>query len=307
MSQYNIFEVIILKTLGEHIRELRLNKKMKQEDLAEAAGITKASISGYELNKRNPPYRVIHDIAKALSVPESDLLQYITLDESDDSFKYAIGHDRVPETINGVEYATVLSDPIGDETPMLQMAFAASLNNLSNEGRRVALQRVKELCFVPMYKRTVANLLREFIYSRWKLSYTLLEESDFQKLCADESNPSVNMESFWHLRHIILQRKGSANITKIWDFVYYSFNTDIDEPDISPILCSEMSQYQPGCSVGFIFDNHFAFQCFYNTYQEHKRVSQPYGEFGKSNKTLFLCIEKSSLNIIDIKEYDPNI
>lgn len=296
-----------MKTLGEQIRELRLSRKMKQEELAEAAGITKASISGYELDKRIPPYRVLHDIAKALDVPESTLLSYMTSGENDDSFKYPVEPDGFSYTENGICYTDIISDPIGNELPLQYMALTEALNKLSNEGRKIAVQRVNELCYIPMYQRKMSNILRGYIYGRYKLIYTLLEESEPEKLHIDDSLPETSGSS-WNVRHIVLQRTTSGNTTKIWDFAYYTFDGDTDEPDVDQILYSKIGRYQPGCSLGFIFDNYFSFNRFYNLYKERKDAGKLHEDSEKSSSmTIFMNIEKDSLDIKDVREYATNI
>lgn len=140
----------MLKTLGKYIREQRLIKNMKQEDIAAVARITKASISGYELDRRIPPYRVLHNIAKALDVPESTLLSYITADKKDDS-----SSDRSSYTKDKICYTDTISDPIEDELSLQYTALTNAFNKLSNEGRKIAVQRVKELCYIPMYQRSI--------------------------------------------------------------------------------------------------------------------------------------------------------
>lgn len=296
-----------MKTLGEHIRALRLSRKMKQEELAEAAGITKASISGYELDKRIPPYRVLHDIAKALDVPESTLLSYMTLDENDISPKYFIESEGSPYTLKGICYTNMISDPIDDELPLQYMALTEALNKLSNEGRKIAVQRVNELCYIPMYQRTLPNSLCGYIYDRYKLRYTLLEISEPEKLYIDDPFPEIDGTS-WNVRRIILQRTTGGSTTKIWDFSYYTFDGDTDEPDVGQILCSKMSQYQPGCSLGFIFDNYFAFDRFYSLYKAGRDAGRFHEDSEKnSSMIIFMNIEKDSLDIKDVREYAANI
>lgn len=291
-----------MKTLGEYIREQRLMKNMKQEDLAAAAGITKASISGYELGRRMPPYRVMHDIAKALDVPESTLLSYMTADEKDDSLS-----DRFPYTEDGICYTDVISDPIGDELPLQYMALTEALNKLSNEGRKIAVQRVNELCYIPMYQRSISNILRGYIHGRYKLIYTLLKESHPEKLQTPCGSDETSGPS-WNVRHIILQRLTSGNTKKIWDFAYYSFDEDTDEPDVEQILYSKTNQYHPECNLGFIFDNYFAFDRFYSLYRAGKCSGQAYENSEKSStRVIFMYIEKDSLDIKDVREYDANI
>jgi transcriptional regulator with XRE-family HTH domain len=67
--------------LGNAIKELRKNKKLSQEKLAELAGIRQASLSQIENGKR-PGIETLKRISNALQVPESMI--YIMGMEKDD-------------------------------------------------------------------------------------------------------------------------------------------------------------------------------------------------------------------------------
>lgn len=41
-------------TIGEKIKELRINKGLKQSELAEKAGVSRVAIGNYERNARQP-------------------------------------------------------------------------------------------------------------------------------------------------------------------------------------------------------------------------------------------------------------
>jgi transcriptional regulator with XRE-family HTH domain len=58
--------------LGEAIRQLRNKRRLSQEDLAHAAGVTTGTISAIERGNSNPTWGTVKRIAKALdvSVPE---------------------------------------------------------------------------------------------------------------------------------------------------------------------------------------------------------------------------------------------
>jgi transcriptional regulator with XRE-family HTH domain len=58
---------------GERIRELRAERGLSQEDLAECSGLHRTYISGIERGVRNPTLSIILQIASALKVHPSEL------------------------------------------------------------------------------------------------------------------------------------------------------------------------------------------------------------------------------------------
>lgn len=64
----------ILETVGERIKAERKKLKLTQEGLADLMNMTKQQISNYELNKRQPDYKTLVDIAKRLNVSTDYLL-----------------------------------------------------------------------------------------------------------------------------------------------------------------------------------------------------------------------------------------
>ena len=54
--------------LGAAIRELREQRKLSQEDLAHAAGVTVGTLSTIERGKSNPTWATVKGIATALDV-----------------------------------------------------------------------------------------------------------------------------------------------------------------------------------------------------------------------------------------------
>ena len=63
-----------MKTIGEKILILRENLNMKQKELADLAGITEATLSRYENNKREPRGEIVTRLAKILNVSTDYLL-----------------------------------------------------------------------------------------------------------------------------------------------------------------------------------------------------------------------------------------
>ena len=60
---------------GKKVKELRLQKKMSQGDLAKILGVHPTYISGIERGVRNMALKNIEKLAKALGVTPSELLQ----------------------------------------------------------------------------------------------------------------------------------------------------------------------------------------------------------------------------------------
>jgi transcriptional regulator with XRE-family HTH domain len=63
------------KSLGIRIRSLRVEHRMTQEDLADAAGLHVTYLSMIEHGKRNPSLQVLQGIAKALRSTLSSLFE----------------------------------------------------------------------------------------------------------------------------------------------------------------------------------------------------------------------------------------
>ena len=69
-------------TMGQRIKTARTNLKISQLDLAEMIGVRKQAISNYEADRRDIKVSVLKDIAKALHVSASYLIE--DTDEQED-------------------------------------------------------------------------------------------------------------------------------------------------------------------------------------------------------------------------------
>ncbi|MGU3473906.1 helix-turn-helix domain-containing protein [Paenibacillus sp. D51F] len=55
-------------TMGDRLRELRLNKNMSQEEVSKKIGITRSAYSHYEINNRQPVYETLIKLATFFEV-----------------------------------------------------------------------------------------------------------------------------------------------------------------------------------------------------------------------------------------------
>ncbi len=65
------------KTAGEKLKELRLNCRMTQDDIAELLGMSRTSFSKYENGAANPPLNVLRKLSSIYNVP----IEYLIHDE----------------------------------------------------------------------------------------------------------------------------------------------------------------------------------------------------------------------------------
>ena len=62
--------------LGDRIKNLRKDRKMKQIELAVEVGVDARTIVAIEAGKRNPTLKTINKLARALEIPVHELLKF---------------------------------------------------------------------------------------------------------------------------------------------------------------------------------------------------------------------------------------
>lgn len=67
---------IILKTFGDHLRRLRLERGLSQEKLSLLADISKNQVGNIERGEVNVTLTTSISLAKALNIPLSDFFSY---------------------------------------------------------------------------------------------------------------------------------------------------------------------------------------------------------------------------------------
>ncbi len=66
----------LLKTFGEHVRKLRVERNLSQYELADTANISRSQIKGIEKGEINPSLCTIAVLADALGMPISELTNF---------------------------------------------------------------------------------------------------------------------------------------------------------------------------------------------------------------------------------------
>ncbi|MCX6199415.1 MAG: helix-turn-helix transcriptional regulator [Bacteroidetes bacterium] len=67
-----------VKAFGVHLRQLRDAKKLSQQELADLADVAKITIQRIENGKYSATIDVLISIARALKIPLSDLINFLT-------------------------------------------------------------------------------------------------------------------------------------------------------------------------------------------------------------------------------------
>jgi transcriptional regulator with XRE-family HTH domain len=60
--------------IGEKLKQVRTRRLLTQEELAEKAGVSAATVVNIERNNQEPHFRTIRKLAKALDVDPTELL-----------------------------------------------------------------------------------------------------------------------------------------------------------------------------------------------------------------------------------------
>ena len=64
----------IRRSLGQRIRDCRLELNLTQEDLADSTGLDRGYLSSIENGRRSPGLDVLYLLARGLNLPLADLL-----------------------------------------------------------------------------------------------------------------------------------------------------------------------------------------------------------------------------------------
>lgn len=176
-----------MATLGENIKKARIKKGITQEELATALNTTKATISRYELGKREPRSDQLKEIAKALNVTVAYLegievvdvidligalqrkdyrsveqimnLQAGSLDHFPDDELDTLGSQILQKSaseLNINDITACIREHFGEVTEydyVIISSILKSLSMLNEKGQSQAVFRIDELTAIPWYRK----------------------------------------------------------------------------------------------------------------------------------------------------------
>lgn len=155
-----------LLNTGKLIKLRRKELNMTQEELAVAAGTTKAAISHYELGRREPRFAQLQAIAKVLGLSLQELSG--EPEEPRITIEYTPGQAAVPDEEDWTEeeyFKEKLQGrpkaQIPKEQDMYFKEIASHWAKLNKKGKREAVKRIKELSELPEYQAPPEHDLSE--------------------------------------------------------------------------------------------------------------------------------------------------
>lgn len=268
-------------SLGERIKQLRVKKNMSQEALAEAAGITKASVSNYERNKRQPQYPAVQAIARALGVPVFELFDGVD------------GKDNVE---------SLLEERRVDNIRARRMKrISETFERLSDEGQLELIKRAEELVWVPQYRVSVPEALLRHINDQYGAGYELAAVKE--EVLPDTSKAKDCQIS---IRHIILKRESTTGIF-CWHLMYYQLNEMLDNSIVEEIVSQYDYSENRVDKYSFVLDNKNIFDQFCNCLYT-KRGYDDVDDFSSGNvnkpEIIFFLIDKETYEIKDVSSME---
>lgn len=264
-------------SLGERMKQMRVRKNMTQDALAEAAGITKASVSNYERNQRQPQYPAVQAIANALGVSVSEL------------FEDADGKENAKDLVK--------ERRVDNIRERRMKRIGAVFDRLSDEGQMELVRRAEELVFVPAYRLSLSEVLQRYINDKHDAEYEISENNEEEHVYSSEDE-----DYQIHVRHIVLKRESGAGIFQ-WHFMYYQLKGMIDDSVVKDIVSGYENYEDCQDRYSFVLDNKDCFNQFYNclcdirAYDDLDDFSP--GDDNKPEITFFL-IDKETWEIMDV-------
>ena len=81
-------------SIGKRLKEARIMRKMTQEDLATAAGVTKGAIGNYETEVSSPKETILIKLMEVLQIDANYLYQDYITQENDDQARLEALHQN---------------------------------------------------------------------------------------------------------------------------------------------------------------------------------------------------------------------
>lgn len=113
-------------TIGNTLKDRRINLNIKQEDVAEQMGVTVQTVSKWERDLTEPKASQVHQLGKVLQLSEKEICQGKALENKGNPFdfvrKVSILMSEVPQT----ELLVGMQEFIDDENGFLEMLAGIS-------------------------------------------------------------------------------------------------------------------------------------------------------------------------------------
>ncbi len=141
--------------IGNNIRNIRKQKNMTLQQLADILRCSQQNISQYESGKRIPKLKTVQKIANALNVNINDLLE----SPLDDSPLYkALKNTNLSDYDIGKDFINVQLSKQVDDWEQIDIELIKIFKQLNEDGKAVAIERVEELTEIPRYTQKEKNL-----------------------------------------------------------------------------------------------------------------------------------------------------
>lgn len=137
-------------TIGEKIKQARIQAGMTQKQLADKCGMADSAIRKYESGRVAPKMGTVKKISAALNVSIRELLKGTPWGDAQDTMERIANAREV--TIERLDMKTGEIVRTTEITPLYKRMETA-FSKLNTEGKRVAIERIEELTQLPQYQR----------------------------------------------------------------------------------------------------------------------------------------------------------
>ncbi len=140
--------------IGDNMRNIRKQKNMTLQQLADILECSQQNISQYESGKRTPKLKTVQKIAGALNVNINDLLES-PLDDS--PFYKALKNANPSEHPIGKDFINAQLSKQVDDWEQIDIELVKKFKQLNETGKAIAVERVEELAEIPRYTQKEEN------------------------------------------------------------------------------------------------------------------------------------------------------
>ncbi len=140
--------------IGDNMRNIRKQKNMTLQQLADILECSQQNISQYESGKRTPKLKTVQKIAGALNVNINDLLES-PLDDS--PFYKALKNANPSEHPIGKDFINAQLSKQVDDWEQIDIELVKKFKQLNETGKAIAIERVEELAEIPRYTQKEEN------------------------------------------------------------------------------------------------------------------------------------------------------